>query len=90
MEEELNLGRYLAILRRHWLALFVGVFVGGAAGVVSASLRPVLYEGVTTILILRKMSRRFRERDVPESEVPYGPSPAPSAVEHDDESVSVP
>ncbi len=46
--------------------------------------------GVTTILILRKMSRRFRERDVPESEVPYGPSPAPSAVEHDDESVSVP
>lgn len=56
MEEELNLGRYLAILRRHWLALFVGVFVGGAAGVVSASLRPVLYEGVTTILIGRSNS----------------------------------
>ena len=56
MEEELNLGRYLAILRRHWLTLFVGVFVGGAAGVVSASLRPVLYEGVTTILIGRSNS----------------------------------
>jgi cytochrome d ubiquinol oxidase subunit I len=36
----------------------------------------VLYIGlaITTVLILRLMSRRFRERDVPESEVPYGPS----------------
>jgi cytochrome d ubiquinol oxidase subunit I len=35
----------------------------------------VLYTGlaVTTILILRKMSRRFRERDVDDHEVPYGP-----------------
>jgi capsular polysaccharide biosynthesis protein len=56
MEEELNLGRYIAILRRHWLALFVGVFVGGAAGFVGASLRPVFYEGVTTILIGRSNS----------------------------------
>jgi cytochrome bd ubiquinol oxidase subunit I len=34
--------------------------------------------GITTVLILRKMSKRFRQRDVPEDEVPYGPSgPAP-------------
>ncbi len=30
--------------------------------------------GVTTILILRTMSKRFRDRDVGEHEVPYGPS----------------
>ena len=29
--------------------------------------------GVTTVLILRKMSKRFRDRDVGEHEVPYGP-----------------
>jgi cytochrome d ubiquinol oxidase subunit I len=29
---------------------------------------------VTTVLILRAMSRRFREREVTEAEVPYGPS----------------
>ena len=34
--------------------------------------------GVTTVLILRKMSRRFRQREVGEEDVPYGPSgPAP-------------
>jgi uncharacterized protein involved in exopolysaccharide biosynthesis len=56
MEEELNLGRYVGILLRHWLALFLGVFVGGAAGFAGASMRPVLYEGVTTILIGRSNS----------------------------------
>jgi capsular polysaccharide biosynthesis protein len=56
MEEELNLGRYLTILRRHWLTLVLGSMVGGVAGFVGASLRPVLYEGVTTILIGRSSS----------------------------------
>ena len=41
---------------------------------------------ITTILILRNMSRRFRERDVDDHEVPYGPrgpdieTPDPDAV----------
>jgi cytochrome bd ubiquinol oxidase subunit I len=41
-----------------------------------------LYLGlaVTTILILRKMSSRFRRRGVTEQEVPYGPN-APTAAE---------
>ena len=30
--------------------------------------------GVTTILILRKMSRRYRERELSDDEVPYGPA----------------
>ncbi len=36
----------------------------------------VLYVGlgITTVLILRKMSKRFRDRDVGDDEVPYGPS----------------
>ncbi|MET0578557.1 MAG: cytochrome ubiquinol oxidase subunit I [Ilumatobacteraceae bacterium] len=34
--------------------------------------------GVTTILILRKMARRFREHDVGDDEVPYGPSAPPA------------
>jgi cytochrome d ubiquinol oxidase subunit I len=43
--------------------------------------------GVTTVLILRNMSRRFRDRTVAEHDVPYGPSgPAPG----DREEVSVP
>jgi cytochrome d ubiquinol oxidase subunit I len=38
--------------------------------------------GITTVLILRKMSRRFRDRDVGDHEVPYGPSsPAPTVAE---------
>jgi cytochrome d ubiquinol oxidase subunit I len=52
----------------------------------------VLYVGlaITTVLILRLMSRRFRERDVPESEVPYGPSdPDLGTPEAEREPVSV-
>jgi hypothetical protein len=56
MEEELDLGRYLRIIRRHRLIIILGALVGGAAGVLGASLRPVLYEGVTTILIGRSDS----------------------------------
>ena len=46
--------------------------------------------GITTILILRKMSKRFRERDVADDEVPYGPSsPAPAVAEPDQEATPV-
>ena len=41
--------------------------------------------GITTVLILRKMSRRFRERGVAEHEVPYGPgSRLAEAPEHEE------
>jgi cytochrome bd ubiquinol oxidase subunit I len=52
----------------------------------------VLYVGlaITTVLILRLMSRRFRERDVPEHEVPYGPSgPDLGTPEAEHEPISV-
>ena len=47
----------------------------------------VLYAGlgITTVLILRKMSKRFRERGLAEYEVPYGPrDPAAEAPEHEE------
>jgi cytochrome bd ubiquinol oxidase subunit I len=51
----------------------------------------ILYLGlaVTTILILRKMSRRYREQGVAEQDVPYGPS-APPAGSQEREEVPVP
>ena len=46
--------------------------------------------GITTILILRKMSRRFRDRDVGDDEVPYGPSsPATTAPQPEHETTPV-
>ncbi len=45
--------------------------------------------GVTTVLILRKMSKRFRARDVADDEVPYGPSGPPPASEPELEEASV-
>ena len=56
MEEELDLGWYLYPLRRRWKLVAGGVLVGAVAGLAGASLRPVLYEGVTTILIGRSDS----------------------------------
>lgn len=56
MEEELDLGRYLRLVRRHWLVLVSGAALGALAGVTAASLRPVLYQAVTTILIGRSES----------------------------------
>ncbi len=44
--------------------------------------------GITTVLILRKMSRRFRERGLAEHEVPYGPR-EPLAAAPEDEEVPV-
>lgn len=56
IDEELEPGYYYRILRRHWLLLTLGAIVGAAAGLVVSSLRPILYEGVTTILIGRSNS----------------------------------
>jgi cytochrome d ubiquinol oxidase subunit I len=51
----------------------------------------VLYLGlaVTTILILRKMSKRFRERELADDEVPYGPSGPPAEPDRDLEEASL-
>jgi cytochrome d ubiquinol oxidase subunit I len=56
--------------------------VTGASGVwISFSAALVLYAalGVATVLILRTMARRWREKGAGEVEVPYGPRETPSA-----------
>jgi cytochrome d ubiquinol oxidase subunit I len=57
----------------------------GNTGVwITAIVIAVLYVAlaVTTVLILRAMSRRFRSREVADADVPYGPrGPAPEASE---------
>ena len=50
----------------------------------------VLYTGlgITTVLILRKMSKRFRQRGVAEHDVPYGPrGPVPDVAPSDEVTV---
>jgi cytochrome d ubiquinol oxidase subunit I len=38
--------------------------------------------GIATVVVLRAMSKRWREADIPDTDVPYGPRPpAPEAVE---------
>ena len=51
-EEELGLGWYMQALWRRWMLLLVVALLGGAAGYLVASLRPVLFEGVTTLLVV--------------------------------------
>ena len=51
--------------------------VTGASGIwVTFGLVLVLYTalGVAAILVLRSMARRWREGEIPDDEVPYGPS----------------
>jgi cytochrome d ubiquinol oxidase subunit I len=59
--------------------------VTGASGVsITLAGVVVLYTllGTATVLVLRAMSRRWREADSAEVEIPYGPRPpAPEAVE---------
>src|SRR4051794_8831003 len=56
VEEDLEPGHYYRILRRYWLLLVIGAFVGAFVGLFVSSQRPILYEGVTTILIGRSNS----------------------------------
>ncbi len=56
MEEELEPGHYYRVLRRHRVLVVAGAIVGAVAGLLVSSLRPVVYEGVTTVLIGRSNS----------------------------------
>jgi hypothetical protein len=56
LEEELDLGRYIRVIGRHWPLVVVGALLGAALGLAAASLRPVRYEAITTILLGRSNS----------------------------------
>jgi uncharacterized protein involved in exopolysaccharide biosynthesis len=51
-EDELNLGRYLRSIAAHKKLLALGALVGAIAGAAVAVSRPVLYEGVSTLLVV--------------------------------------
>jgi cytochrome d ubiquinol oxidase subunit I len=59
--------------------------VTGASGVsITLAAVVLLYTalGIATVVVLRTMSRRWREAEIPETDVPYGPrSTAPQAAE---------
>jgi len=52
LEDEIDLTRYFQVFARHWLLLVVVALVGGAYGFGVSRFRPILYEGVTTVLVL--------------------------------------
>ncbi len=51
MTEPLSLGRFVEILRRHWILLVVATLVGGAAAYGVAQVIPPTYTATTTLLV---------------------------------------
>jgi uncharacterized protein involved in exopolysaccharide biosynthesis len=52
LEDEIDFSRYFRVFTRHWMLLVVASIVGGALGFAVSRTKPVLYEGVTTLLVL--------------------------------------
>src|SRR5262245_52221260 len=51
-EDIIDLGRYVRVFERRWKLAVVAAVIGGAAAFGLASLRPVMYQGVTTLLVV--------------------------------------
>jgi len=52
LEDEIDFSRYFRVFERHWILLVVAAVVGGALGFAVSRTKPILYEGVTTVLVL--------------------------------------
>ena len=63
-EDEIDFGRYFRVFARHWILLVVIALAGTASGFVFSRLKPVLYEGVTTILVLPPSNAAVRSASV--------------------------
>jgi uncharacterized protein involved in exopolysaccharide biosynthesis len=50
-DDEFEVARYVAAIRRRWSMVVLGGVLAGAAMFALASLQPIFYEGVTTLLI---------------------------------------
>ena len=57
LDQELDLGWYAQALRRRWKTILLIALLGAAAGYALASLRPVRFEGVTTLLVVPPPTR---------------------------------
>ncbi len=53
-EDALELGGYLRAFARHWAAAVVGAVIGGGIAFGYASLQPVMFEGVTSLLVVSR------------------------------------
>jgi uncharacterized protein involved in exopolysaccharide biosynthesis len=51
-EDEIDFTRYFRVFARHWMLLAGLAIVGGLCGFTVSRMKPVLYEGVTTVLVL--------------------------------------
>jgi uncharacterized protein involved in exopolysaccharide biosynthesis len=51
-EDEIDFTRYFRVFARHWILIAVIGVLGAALGFVASRMKPVLYEGVTTVLVL--------------------------------------
>jgi len=51
-EDEIDFTRYFRVFARHWMLLAVCALIGAVSGFAFTRTKPVLYEGVTTVLVL--------------------------------------
>jgi uncharacterized protein involved in exopolysaccharide biosynthesis len=52
LEDEIDFSRYFRVFARHWMLLVIAALIGAALGFAVTRTKPVLYEGVTTLLVL--------------------------------------
>jgi uncharacterized protein involved in exopolysaccharide biosynthesis len=52
LEDELDLTWYVRAVQRRWLLLFAGALISAILGLALATSQPILYEGVTTLLVV--------------------------------------
>jgi uncharacterized protein involved in exopolysaccharide biosynthesis len=52
LEDEINLWHYAGVFGRHWVLLLFLAALGAIGGYAVSRLRPVVYEGVTTLIVL--------------------------------------
>jgi uncharacterized protein involved in exopolysaccharide biosynthesis len=52
LEDEIDFGRYFRAFGRYWKLLVLVALVGGGCGFAVSRMRAILYEGVTTVLVL--------------------------------------
>jgi uncharacterized protein involved in exopolysaccharide biosynthesis len=52
LEDEIDFTRYFRVFARHWILLVVVALAGGVYGFAVSRWRPILYEGVTTVLVV--------------------------------------
>jgi len=64
LEDEIDFGRYFRAFANHWILIVVVALLGGAYGFTASRMKPILYEGVTTILVVPPSNVDIRSASV--------------------------